>query len=287
MTDVYCVNAFIHEDNGGNPAGVVLNADALTRQQMQEIATLVGYSETAFVSSDKSCDFHVRFFTPTEEVDFCGHATLATFSLMFQQKILTSGRYIQRTGAGELAVNIKNTGEIEMDQQLPRFLGQFSTVEIASLLNILPQDISSTNCPPGVVSTGLADLIIPVNAGVLASITPNQAAISAFCQAQQIVGFHLFELADKNSEISAYCRNFAPLVGIPEESATGSASGALACYLHKHQLTTATDFIFHQGIEMGKTSALSATLTITNNNITAVRVAGFAKIINLRQVPAI
>ncbi|WP_046006551.1 PhzF family phenazine biosynthesis protein [Pseudoalteromonas rubra] len=72
--NVHLVNAFTERGKGGNPAGVVLNADGLTDEQKQAIAREVGFSETAFVSSASDADFAVSFFTPTAEVDFCGHA---------------------------------------------------------------------------------------------------------------------------------------------------------------------------------------------------------------------
>ena len=82
MIKVYTLNAFTDDVSGGNPAGVVLDADNLTEKQMQGIAKKVGFSETAFVMSSDSADFRVRFFTPSDEVDLCGHATIATFKLL-------------------------------------------------------------------------------------------------------------------------------------------------------------------------------------------------------------
>nr|WP_315979892.1 PhzF family phenazine biosynthesis protein [Aliamphritea spongicola] len=70
-------------------------------------------------------------FTPTAEVDFCGHATLATFSLLWKQQTLSAGNYIQATGAGLLKVSITENGQVSMDQQLPEFLQTFSADVIA------------------------------------------------------------------------------------------------------------------------------------------------------------
>ncbi len=83
MTTIYVVDAFTTKPNTGNRAGVVLDADHLTTQEMQDIAAFAGYSETAFVLSpkDQSHDIHVRYFTPTHEVPICGHATIATHFL--------------------------------------------------------------------------------------------------------------------------------------------------------------------------------------------------------------
>ncbi len=81
MVTVYSVNAFTLNGKGGNPAGVCLDADGLSESKMQAIAAKVGYSETAFVQKPVSAkaDYKTRFFTPTREVNLCGHATIATF----------------------------------------------------------------------------------------------------------------------------------------------------------------------------------------------------------------
>jgi PhzF family phenazine biosynthesis protein len=90
MTEVYILNAFSATAEGGNPAGVVADATSMTEEQIQEIARELGYSETAFVQTSDVADFKVRFFTPVTEVDLCGHATIATFSLLLQLKKIES-----------------------------------------------------------------------------------------------------------------------------------------------------------------------------------------------------
>ena len=90
VIDVQILNAFVEDDKGGNPAGLVLNADNLTYKNKQEIAQKVGLSETAFVSTSKTEDFKLEFFTPNRQIAHCGHATIATFSYLKQQNILNS-----------------------------------------------------------------------------------------------------------------------------------------------------------------------------------------------------
>lgn len=79
QVQVRIVNAFVDGEQGGNPAGVVLQADALDARQKQAIAAQVGLSETAFVSSSQSAAFKLEFFTPTRQIAHCGRATVATF----------------------------------------------------------------------------------------------------------------------------------------------------------------------------------------------------------------
>lgn len=282
--EVILVNSFTVNGNGGNPAGVVLNADKLSDTQKLKIAQAVGYSETAFVSSDNEADFEVSFFTITDEVDFCGHATLATFSTLYQKGILTAGTYTQRTKVGILPVTIESNGKVIMSQQLPQTLACFSYQEISAVIGIESSILQSTQLPIEVISTGLPDVIIPVPYGYLDLIKPNDELIAAFCKKYNVVGFHVFELCSAGSELTASCRNFAPLFGISEESATGSASGALACYLTEH-LAVGSEYVFEQGRIMGCTSIITAYIESNNATVTNVKVGGFASIIDTVMIP--
>ena len=86
--EVQILNAFVDNNKGGNPAGVVLNADNLTNEQKLKIAKKVGLSETAFVSKSEIADFKLDFFTPTRQIAHCGHATIATFSYLSQSGLI-------------------------------------------------------------------------------------------------------------------------------------------------------------------------------------------------------
>ena len=272
--EVTLVNSFTAEGNGGNPAGVVFNADNLSDAQKLKIAQAVGYSETAFVSSDDKADYEVTFFTTTEEVEFCGHATLATFSTMYQTGMITAGSYVQRTKAGMLSVTVEPNGKVIMEQQLPKNLGSFSYPQISNIIGIDSKILESTKLPIEVISTGLSDVMIPVPNGYLDVILPNDEVIANFCKEHSVVGFHVFELCAPVSRFTASCRNFAPLLGISEESATGSASGALACYLTEH-LNLGGDYIFEQGRAMNCTSIITASVEVSNSTIINVNVGGF------------
>jgi len=274
----YQIDAFTNENNGGNAAGVLLNAEYLTTSEMQRIATKLGFSETAFVSGDKEVDFHVRFFTPNSEVDFCGHATLAVFSLMFQKKLINAQTYIQRTKAGNLAVTIEPSGYVEMNQALPSFIGEIPLEEIAPTLNVTADVLLVDNLPIELISTGLPDIMVPVRSGQLDKIKPDFAKISALSKKYHAIGYHLFEINPRGSAFTANCRNFAPLVDIDEESATGSACGALASYLTKHKVISQNHYVFEQGRALGCSSRILAKIETNKNQIISVKVGGFAKL---------
>jgi len=281
--EVALVNSFTIDGKGGNPAGVVFNSDQLSDVQKLKIAQAVGYSETAFVSHDDVADYGVSFFTTIGEVDFCGHATLATFSIMHQKGVLPAGSYVQRTKAGMLSVTIESNGMVVMDQQLPQKIECFSYQEISNVIGIESHILESTKLPIEVVSTGLPDVIIPVPKGYLDVIEPDDKLIAAFCKRHKVVGFHVFELCDQESKLTASCRNFAPLFGILEESATGSSSGALACYLTEH-LALGNDYVFEQGRAMNCTSMITASVESNNSMVINVKVGGFASSIGTKVI---
>src|SRR3989344_6741754 len=245
---VFTLNSFTDQRKGGNPAGVVLNADALSTKQMQKIAKKVGFSETAFVCSSKKADFKLRFFTPLKEVDLCGHATIASFYLLSKMRKIRLGNYFQETKAGVLKISVEKGGKVFMHQNLPKFFPGIPKNEIVDSLNISEKTIL-TNPPNQIVSTGERDVFVGVrNLKTLLSLKPNFEKIKKASRKHKIVGFHVFNLQNKGLVVS--CRDFAPLFGIREDPATGIATGALACYLFAHKKITkkqAKNLVFEQG----------------------------------------
>ena len=102
MVEVYVISAFSKDGRGGNKAGVVLDSRGLMPAKMMAIAKDLGYSETAFLMESDVADFKVRYFTPTEEVPLCGHATIATFSILNSLGRLSKDTYTIETKAGSL-----------------------------------------------------------------------------------------------------------------------------------------------------------------------------------------
>ena len=91
------VDAFAEEPLAGNPAGVLPDADGLGPDQMQAVAAEIGASETAFLHPSGSADRRVRYFTPTTEVDLCGHATIASHAHLHADGVVEAGTH--RTSA--------------------------------------------------------------------------------------------------------------------------------------------------------------------------------------------
>ena len=274
-TKIYRVTAFSENTQGGNPAGVVLNADQLTEARMREIAKEVGYSETAFVMGSDKADFKVRFFTPVDEVDLCGHATVATFNLLRELGRITLGEYTQETKAGVLKLRV-NARDIYMEQNRPDYYEVIQPKEIVGCFESQEVDYISP-MPVEVVSTGLKDIILPVkDLETLLTLKPNLDFIHEISLKYDAVGIHAFCI-DPIRPSLAYARNFAPRYGIDEESATGTASGALACYLKKHLRGECEDrFVFEQGLSMNRPSKIHVDLKFEDEQIVEVYVGGSA-----------
>lgn len=279
---VYTLNAFSKTGNGGNPAGVVLDADFLSESEMQHIAKIVGFSETAFVLKSNNADFKVKFFTPYAEVDLCGHATIATFYLLANKGIIRVGEYTQETKAGVLKVENHEDGKIYMHQNNPVFYEEIDKREVSNSLNI-HESIIIKNYPVQVVSTGIKDIFIPIKSlKELHSIKPDFNKIITVSRKYGVIGYHLFTLETKFNS-TAQCRNFAPLYNIPEEAATGTSNGALACYLYKYGIISedvAKRLVFEQGYSMQRPSEILADLTVSKKEVLKVKVGGIAKGIN-------
>ena len=282
---VFLLKSFGINESGGNPAGVVLNTELLNDEQKKIISKKVGFSETAFIEKSDKADYKVRFFTPTEEVDLCGHATIATYSLLFQKGLIMPGNYTQELKVGVLEIKINNDGTIIMEQSLPKF-SEF--VVEADIRNVFNKILSFDELKPQVVSTGLRDIILHVkNREILDSLIPDLQLMTKINKKTNSIGFHVFTFDTYSSESVALCRNFAPLYGINEESATGSSNGALACYLYKYDKLNKNNFdslVFEQGYSMNAPSNILVKLEVSGVNITKVWVGGRAILFGEKEI---
>ena len=250
----YIVDAFTDRPFGGNPAGVVLLGDAPFPDEwlMLQVAAELRYSETAFVRRLSATEYHVRYFTPAAEVELCGHATVATFALLHKLG-LAEGRCLCHTLAGDLAVEVGE--QVLMQMAKPRIVATIT--DIAPIYQALRLDGYRPGLPVQVAYAGLNDIMIPVpDVATLNTLQPDMEAIAAITQAHDACSFHLFALADDG--YTAHVRDFAPLYGIPEESATGTANAALTHYMAVNKVIPKQgDFNFLQGEAIGRPSVVA------------------------------
>lgn len=271
MVEVYVVSAFSKGNQGGNKAGVVLDCRSLTPADMAAIAKDLGYSETAFLIKSNVADFKIRYFTPTEEVPLCGHATIATFSLLHSLGKLDKDAYTIETIAGTLNIRIEKDGMIFMEQNHPTY---FETLKPEIFAECFENRFIDTALPIQIVSTGLKDVMLPViSKDHLEKLNPQFINMANLCRKLDVVGIHAFALTN-NADTTAICRNFAPLYGINEESATGTSNCALACYLFKHYKQQ-SQYVFEQGFNLGSASRLIVNITQHDSTIDTVSVGGY------------
>lgn len=271
MVEVYVVSAFSKGNQGGNKAGVVLDCRSLTPADMAAIAKDLGYSETAFLIKSNVADFKIRYFTPTEEVPLCGHATIATFSLLHSLGKLDKDAYTIETIAGTLNIRIEKDGMIFMEQNHPTY---FETLKPEIFAECFENRFIDTALPIQIVSTGLKDVMLPViSKDHLEKLNPQFINMANLCRKLDVVGIHAFALTN-NADTTAICRNFAPLYGINEESATGTSNCALACYLFK-QYKQQSQYVFEQGFNLGSASRLIVNIAQHDSTIDTVSVGGY------------
>lgn len=292
---IYQVDAFSDVPFGGNPAGVVPNAVGLNDKQMLTIAREMNLSETAFIFplEDNTADYEVRFFTPTQEVDLCGHATIATFFSLASKGVITGTNDVkiikQKTKAGILPVELyfkdNKIHSVMMTQAKPKFVFNVENIsELADIMGISVNDIGieGFNLIPEAVSTGLTDIMLPVkNLSALKSINPNYARLTEYSNNLDIIGVHAFTLETEEEASTLACRNFGPAAGIDEETATGTSNGALGAYLVKNDVLKIQDnitIICEQGYYMNRPSKIIVRLEGTKDDLT-VKVGGKAVIV--------
>ncbi|MFN0158820.1 MAG: PhzF family phenazine biosynthesis protein [Bacteroidota bacterium] len=280
---VHILSAFVDDGVGGNPAGVVLDAEKYSKQERQTIAAKVGLSETAFVSSSTVADYKLEFFTPTEQIPHCGHATIATFSFLAQKGLLKKTKSSKETVDG--IRNIYLTDNLTfMEQTAPRYtvVGP-QTPGVNTHLVMDSLFLNSANLPdnlfPIIANTGNNFLLIPLrNEETLAKIRPEFGSVERISKLLDLVGYYAFTTQGGGEHGDAVARMFGPAYGIPEESATGMAAGPLACYLHDVLGVKKQRYIIKQGQFMRppSPSKIIVNLVVENEEITRLLVGGSA-----------
>ena len=233
------VDAFTDEPLSGNPAGVVPDADGLTETQMQAVAREMNASETAFVRPSEEALHRVRYFTPTQEVDLCGHATVAAFWLLAHEDTIPSGAHEVATNVGTVTVEVDADTD---DAPTVWLTGREPTVDLVDLdyarvgeaLGVDPAALEDVGADlaPAVASTGLPWLCLPVNfLEHLGGATPHPDLVEALADEHDAAGVSAFTFDTLDADSTLHARAFAPGIGVDEDPVTGTAAGACAAYL--------------------------------------------------------
>lgn len=266
------VKAFSKDPDLGNPAGVVLDASSLTDEQMQAIATELNFSESAFVLPSHLADYRVRFFTVNQEVSYCGHATVATYTELFGlPENSAKSSLTQETLAGIFTIEKTADGKIMMAQKDPVF-GEIveDRANMCKLLGITVTDLDAS-LPVQIVQNNVHELIIPcTSAATLKLVKPKLSALAEFTKDKPYHSVYCFARSE-DGEHDLLARSFAPALGIDEDPATGVAAGPLACYADKYMYDgKKKQLTINQGMWIGKSSDIYVDLT------DGVKVGGYA-----------
>lgn len=292
------LDVFTDHPFGGNQLAVFDQAAGLTDAEMQAIAREMNFSESTFVlpASDTQALCRVRIFTPTTELPMAGHPVVGTTFALAHLGVIRAGDVSpvrQQLGIGTLPIDVFFEDDALcmawMHQPAPTFTPWTGDrAHLAAALGLTPADFSDT-LPLEVGSAGVPFLYLPLAsraalarargaldlADLLAAVGPN-------------AGAYLFVLDPPvdNTAASARSRMFAPLMGIVEDPATGSAAGPFGVYLVRHGLAGIdADGDAHvrieQGVEMGRPSRLEVTVSMSSDRETVrdVRVGGEAVIV--------
>src|SRR5205814_642340 len=257
LVDVFTDRAF-----GGNPLAVFLDGKGMSDALMQAIAKEFNLSETTFVlpPQNPANDFRVRIFTPANELPMAGHATVGTTFVLTRAGLVRPGtgrtNLTLEEGVGPIPVAIDwengRTCFIEMQQPLPKFSSPIENrAGIAEMLSLEPEAILD-NLPIQVVSCGVPFLFVPIKS--LEAIRRIRFRIEVAERLKTPTGnTFVFTMETEFPGSGVHSRMLAPLLGVPEDAATGGASGPLGCYLVRYKVLASDGelrVVSEQGIEM-------------------------------------
>ncbi len=274
MIEFVTYDVFTGQTFGGNPLAVIPDARGLTEDQLTSITREFNYSETTFVYPPEhpAHDARVRIFTPSMELPFAGHPTIGT-ALALHALGRAGDDMVLELGVGPIPVSIGN-GQARFTTRVPlaQSVGP-SAEDVGRMISLGPEAVRIDNHAPTVAGVGvdfvLAELTGPA---ALATATP---AVDAFRAIGGPDAARLALLVYIREDKAIRARMFAPLGGIMEDPATGSAAAALAAFLGYLDGESGS-FEISQGIEMGRPSLIGAEVTVGNGTPVEVAISGKA-----------
>jgi PhzF family phenazine biosynthesis protein len=287
---LFHVDAFTRRRYSGNPAIVVLDADELSEEQMQMIATEVN-GETAFVLEAESSDhdMQVKFFTPRHEVPFVGHATIAAQYVRAKKDGKPTGKLRQRTGAGVVEIEVTEVdGDLRVAiTQSPPSLGpvipEHHRRQVLNALGISSPSLH-VDCPLQVLTKGGSRLLVGLQSNdQLGSIKPDFEELARLTSHVGAEGYFVFALTEHNGQPGTESRMFVPALGIREDPVSGNAHGMLGVYLVNHGLLTPKEgrivFQGRQGMWMRRPGMVEVEIESSGKVAQSVRIVGDAVIV--------
>lgn len=278
------VDAFTTDPLTGNAAGVIPNAAGLSAAQCQAIARELAVSETAFVSASDVADRRIRYFTPTQAVDLCGHATIAAHAYLAEQGDIERGSHSLETAVGVVDIEVDEDGTVWLTHESPTV--ESCDLSYGRLAAALGTDVATlqdvgADIPVARASTGLPVLIVPINfLESLGGLQPDFGTIKTLSDAFDVAGIYVFTFDTLSTDSTAHGRFFAPAVGVDEDPVTGTASGACAAYLNTVGSAAfdepLAELTFEQGDFLDRAGRVQARVDVDDGGSTRVRVGGQA-----------
>lgn len=281
------VDVFTDRAFGGNPLGVVLDAEGLSTEQMQAIATEFNYSETTFVlpPQDKGNDAQVRIFTVRSEIPFAGHPNVGTAFVLASRAAKPPAQLRFEEKAGLVPVAILSDGgrvlgaELTAPQPLQR-TNEVSAADAAACLSLSAADVKTDRHVPQVVSVGLPFVVVEIaSREALRRARPDAAAFARTLAeiGRDVVYFYTSDVPASEQPLDLQARMFHPgASGLSEDPATGSATAACAALLA--DIDPARDgelrLRIGQGVDMGRPSLLLTRVRKQAGAIISVHVGG-------------
>ena len=255
--DVLRIAAFTDTADGGNPAGVVLDASDLSDERMLAIAAEVGYSETAFLVGRGGDEYDVRYFSPLAEVPFCGHATIGAAVALAERD--GPGELLLHTRAGEVRVRtrVEDGRSLATLTSVPAHVEAVSDGDVDDALRLLGWDRADLDraLPPRIAFAGARHLVLAAaTRDRLARLDYDFEGLKAYMLAFDLT---TVQLVWRESELVFHARDPFPVGGAVEDPATGAAAAAFGAYLRDLGLVTPPARVeIHQGHDMGRPSHL-------------------------------
>lgn len=255
--DVQRIAAFTDTPDGGNPAGVVLDASNLDDGRMLQIAAEVGYSETAFLVARTRGEFDVRYFSPLAEVPFCGHATIGAAVALAERD--GPGELLLHTRAGDVRVRTRvgDGRALATLTSVPAHAEDASAADVDEALELLgwAREELDPELPPRLGFAGARHLILAAATRErLADLDYDFEGLKAYMLERDLT---TVQLVWREAPLVFHARDPFPVGGVVEDPATGAAAAALGAYLRDiEQVEPPARIEIHQGHDMGRPSLL-------------------------------
>ena len=282
---VIYLDAFTDTPYAGNPCAVLPDGRGLSTLQMQRIARETNLPETAFVLPTDEADYKVRYFTPTHELPFAGHPTIATAFMLAQEgmiKLLEPTTRIHLefgAGVGVLPVDIEVADGapswVVMTQKKPEYGEPLAAEEVAACFSLTAADLLD-GYPPQVVSTGAPFLLVPArNVEVLKKAEMQRDALRTLCTRSGASCAYMFCPGGFAPGADLHGRFFGP-DNANEDPYTGSAGGGAGAHGVHHGLLAGPEITLEQGHIIDRPGIGVLRIEGGPGNVTGVQLGGAA-----------